>query len=125
MRQSSANERPRKVWLKLLEYAAEGSGKANLLLADMYRDGDGVSKSAEKELKYLNRADEMKIAGLGQRKHKLETARNPVSENSCKGYNKSDRSNAITLARCADKGFIKRDALTYRIWAFEDGNVNV
>ena len=120
-----SNERPRKVWLKLLEYAAEGSGKANLLLADMYRDGDGVSKSAEKELTYLNRADELKVVGLGQRKHKLETARNPISKNSCKGYNKSDRSNAITLARCADKGFVKRDALTYRIWAFEDGNVNV
>ena len=120
-----ANERPRKIWLKLLEYAAEGSGKANLLLANMYRDGDEVSKSAEKELTYLSRAEKLKVVGLSQRKHKLETARNPVSKNSCKGYNKSDRSNAITLARCADKGFIKRSALTYRMWAFEDGNVNV
>ncbi len=120
-----ASDRPTRVWLKILELAAEGSGKANVILADMYRDGDVVKKSSVKELTYVTKAVELNIAGLGERKHSLEKKRNPISKNACKGYNKMDRSIAITLAQCADKGHIKGDPVEYRLWAFEDGNTEV
>lgn len=115
--------RPANAWMPLFESSAENHIESALKLAEVYENGEKIEPNQQKVLDYLTIADSLGAKNLKNKILSYEVKLNSkTSKKACSLYDKKDRKLAITLAKCADRGFIATKSTKFWLWAFNDGN---
>jgi TPR repeat protein len=94
-------------------------------LAVYYEEGSLFGESNKKRaLSYYELAASQGKSGLKSKLQEVRIAvRGSTSKGACKGYSKSNKTKAKTLAKCAQKGHISGSEGEYFLLAFENGDV--